>query len=317
MKKRLKPLSKKGIISDMLYLIIDIIFIMVIFIAIVGWIDDQLEDTLFEKRFLARDLALTVDTMQAFNNVLYVSYPRETFWFDYRISANKVFVSEKSSFPNHVEASFPFVQDKSIAIEETTLSPKEKPKIREGLLDKYLNIQNYFSTSVPEIKEENKVKIGFLRAGTELKMGDKKTLEQDSNVVFCQSSKKSPNLLQKSVAVGRMQNKGDDKKDTNLLKSNIIVSILHTKDNTPEKYVKIYIPYNSPYFSDSNSLACSIMNAISSDIKSISDVKGFSIIPKEADWLFADRVHLVIELVNIDIGLGNLESQISLIAEKY
>ncbi|MBN2421880.1 hypothetical protein JXB41_01520 [Candidatus Woesearchaeota archaeon] len=78
-----------------LWTLIDLFVLLVIVIAFFFEIYTISKNTWFEKRFLAKDIAMMVDTVYASPADVVVVYPQNTLWFSFKFEKNKITVFDR------------------------------------------------------------------------------------------------------------------------------------------------------------------------------------------------------------------------------
>jgi len=100
----------------------------VIFIGLISFVDDIRDNSLFEKMFLARDLAILIDTLYVAPGSVDVNYLKDTFWFSYHFAPGKVEVYDETDGIDLRRETYFFVEDNNIFFEEKELSYEEEPE---------------------------------------------------------------------------------------------------------------------------------------------------------------------------------------------
>ncbi|MBN1501914.1 hypothetical protein JW930_00080 [Candidatus Woesearchaeota archaeon] len=113
--------SKRG--SMTLWTLVDLFMLAVIVLAFLFQIWLISQSTLFERRFLARDMALLIDTVYASPNNLDIRYPQNTLWFSLLFENSKVSVTDKRKEDLPLSASYYFTEDTSINFVYKQLDP--------------------------------------------------------------------------------------------------------------------------------------------------------------------------------------------------
>ena len=98
--------KKAGIFEKPIWFVIDLVVALVVFLIAVRYVDFQLDQTTFEKRYLANDIALLVDALYASPHPVVYAYPQQTFWFTYGFQKNGIIVSENTLLASKAGAAF-------------------------------------------------------------------------------------------------------------------------------------------------------------------------------------------------------------------
>ncbi len=88
-------MDKKAQLPKSIFTLIDLFILAVMVFAFFYQIYLISASTWFEKRYLAKDIALSVDTLYASPYDITIAYPHETFSFSYRFSKNSVTVFDR------------------------------------------------------------------------------------------------------------------------------------------------------------------------------------------------------------------------------
>ncbi|MFH2019890.1 MAG: hypothetical protein ABIJ34_00600 [archaeon] len=119
-------LHKRGQTNEVLWWLINLFFLAVILMSILYVINSLLNNNNFEKRYLAKDLALVMNNLHSAPNNVFFVYTENEFDFDVRFEKNKVTVYN----PKEGELtgkSYPFIEDEGLKI--------RYKKIKSSLVD--------------------------------------------------------------------------------------------------------------------------------------------------------------------------------------
>ncbi|MFW6449480.1 MAG: hypothetical protein ACOCZ6_00370 [Nanoarchaeota archaeon] len=159
-------LNKRGV-KKSLWTIVDIVFITILILAVFPFINDVKEDTYFEKKFLSKDMALLLNTLQYVPGDVHLMYPDYAPYEDYvyNFEDEKVSVSEsKEAIGGWSYLSF-FYFDNTFLIKNFD-TVKEPSSIYFSKLEDSVNIdtsmQGFGEVSCPKpsgakIEEEGRV----------------------------------------------------------------------------------------------------------------------------------------------------------------
>ena len=131
--------SKKAQTDDMMWWLIDIIFLAVIILSASVFIDKLGSETSFQKKFLANDMALLIDTLYAVPGNVYVDYPQNTMWFNVGIKNGVVEVYDKEDKDLQGESAY-FVEETERPVGEKSFSPIEGYTDKRSFIQRYLPI---------------------------------------------------------------------------------------------------------------------------------------------------------------------------------
>ena len=124
--------GKKGISDEVFFNIFELILAMIVIVSLLKFINDVSEQTIFEKNYLARDMALLINTLYtAPGDVSYI-YNEDTanFKFIYGFMPNKVEVYEKEEALQQNHPFYPFAENKKIKFGYDKIEYKEDLRIR-------------------------------------------------------------------------------------------------------------------------------------------------------------------------------------------
>jgi hypothetical protein len=140
--------SKKG--DDFLITATTVEFILILIIVglIILIIAREQQSDKFEKRFLARDMGMFIDSLYASPNPVLVKYPQETKGYSYKMESGKVTVYKESQTIALGE-SYPFSEQTSILFvpKDITLTDKKE----EDSVDEILIIFKKSKTQIEPI----------------------------------------------------------------------------------------------------------------------------------------------------------------------
>ncbi len=139
-----KRLNKKAGMNDLLLKsLTNLVLLAIILAALLAYVRDVVTDKTFEKNFLARDVALTLDALYAAPNDAYVDYSTEEGIFTFDFQQNKVTVSnakqqeteeqkplEKELAIDISKGEYHFAEDKDIYLEHVAIT-SDKLKLRK------------------------------------------------------------------------------------------------------------------------------------------------------------------------------------------
>jgi len=132
--------SKRGEIVEVVLMPAMIMLLaFAVFLVMFNWVGKIGETTTFQKEFLAKDIALLIDSLYTVPGQAVVYYSKKTFNFTIEISENKVEVYENKS--DFFKKSFYFTEDPSIPIDYKVIGPSEEPLVfskRERKMVEYL-----------------------------------------------------------------------------------------------------------------------------------------------------------------------------------
>lgn len=225
----------EGIETEIYYTIFEIVLVGIVVVALFAYIDSIRKDTMFEKTYLAKDLALMMDTIYAAPGNLRLSY-----------SHQKLNISEFN---------FNFINQKAAVVESNI----------EGALElKYpFAADSYFLDEIDQIKVQKEIPIQ--KTGESIKI--KNVLPQKLNLLSCPAkelqklSSDKIYVSQESINEIKIPLKatlqlGDSITD----ETEAIIGFHATTEQTD--VIEAYVNANSPFAVESKQIACKIINNI-------------------------------------------------------
>ncbi len=124
--------GKKGISDEVFFNIFELILAGIVIFSLYNFINDVSEKTIFEKNYIARDMALLVNTLYAAPGDVSYIYNEDTdkFKFVYGFMPNKVEVYEKEEALQQNHPFYPFAENKKMMFDYGTIEYKEDSRIR-------------------------------------------------------------------------------------------------------------------------------------------------------------------------------------------
>lgn len=128
-------LKNKRASEDVLSLTTVIEFILLLLVAglIAMIIIRETNNDTFEKRFLAKDIAMFIDTLHASPNTILVRYPEDTFQYTYEFKKPKVTIYKENQ--KELSETFVFSMQKDIIFIDKKIAPADNVKIVDGSED--------------------------------------------------------------------------------------------------------------------------------------------------------------------------------------
>ncbi len=322
--------SKKGAVIDILMHPAFITFVAVLVLLYLLWFVNGLgSDLTFEKKYLATDIALTMDSLLASrdNVVLYYLPQRKEFnpKFNYDFKKNRITVYQESK-PESSAGKYFFTSDPSIKLKEITLSFKPPfvlprfAKIGNKILvddvhDPKHNI-NILLLSCPEKKfEYGNITLdpghGF---NEDLNQGSEGfTTNKLKEYVLTREISSIAKILDTYQFLGDLTRDSDidlsiDDRRTRIQDS--LISVHVGSYSNFDNIIKAYVNYDSYAQKASLKLACELVNEVSSALidKKIK-ITGIAVIPvipaqksdKEFSILVQDKPAVMLEIGNINV----------------
>jgi N-acetylmuramoyl-L-alanine amidase len=322
--------SKRGEVADLLMHPAFVIFMAFSVLLYLLWFAHGIgTEQTFEKKFLATDMALTIDSLLAAkdNVILYYLPQGEDFEskFNYSFDKNQVIVFEDKNIEKNAGRYY-FTSDPSITMKKTSLIFKE-PFIlpRFALLGNELFINDAHDPKQKlnmYLLECPSKKLGFNKVT--LDPGHGYTAEsRQGNTGFSSEDRKEYILTREIAGITKrldtvdilsdLTRDGDFALSINDRKSRVkdaVISIHIGSYSTRDNFIKAYINYDSNKRDESLKLACELVNQISSNlIENNIKITGIAVIPiipekkQDEQWniLVEDKPAVFLELGNIKI----------------
>jgi N-acetylmuramoyl-L-alanine amidase len=320
--------SKRGEVADLLMHPVFVIFVAFSVLLYLLWFAHGVGSAqTFEKKFLATDLALTIDSLLAAkdNVILYYLPQGKEFTpkFNYSFDKNQVIIFEGKQIESNAGRYY-FTSDPAISMKKTSLMFKEPFVLpRFALLGNELLIDdahdpkkrlNMYLLSCPSKK------LSFKKVTLDPGHGYTADLRQGS--IGFSSGNRKEYILTREIAgmaqsldtvevLSELTRDGDFALSINDRKSrarDVLISIHIGSYNTNDNFIKAYINYNSNKRDESLKLACELINQISSNlIENNIKITGTAIIPiipekksdEQLNILVEDKPAVLLELGNI------------------
>ena len=133
--------NRKGLSHEIFFNAFELVLAVIIAIALFLFISDIAEQTIFEKNYLVRDLALVINTLYAAPEEIVYNYEEDTSKFILDFTENKVTVFRKEEEKTNTNIFYLFAENKNTPFRYKTISIDEKDnKIGFFKLDKYLDV---------------------------------------------------------------------------------------------------------------------------------------------------------------------------------
>jgi len=121
---------KRGMTHESFFNIFDILMVATVIVAILLFINDVVQQTIFEKNYMARDMSILINTLYAAPGEVVYNYNENVQGFIFDIADNNVNVYRKQD-KDTLNVFYPFAKNNNIPIQDKTLSyEKERVKIK-------------------------------------------------------------------------------------------------------------------------------------------------------------------------------------------
>ena len=139
--------SKKGMTHELFFNVFELVLASIVLLAILYFIHDIANQTIFEKNYLARDLSVLLNTIYAAPGDVAYDYNENIAGLTFDFIGNKVQVHSKEGDSSNVF--YPFAKNDLLTFQDKTLSyDKDSVKI------KFLKSQESVSVDKPELIEK-------------------------------------------------------------------------------------------------------------------------------------------------------------------
>ena len=137
--------DRKGISHEIFFNVFELVLAFIVVLALFTFVNDVAKQTIFEKNYLSRDLAILVNTVYAAPGDLEYTYNenagKSIFIFDFKPDKIEIYGQEEKESSVHVY--YPFAENKNIPFRYKTLnSDKERVKIEFFKTNEYLDVDN-------------------------------------------------------------------------------------------------------------------------------------------------------------------------------
>jgi hypothetical protein len=112
---------KKASVKDLMRTIIGMIILLIVIALLFLKAYKEGQDTKYDKLFLAKDIAMFVDSIYASPNELVIKYPQNTYDYSYKFEESKITVFKKSE-SEILGQSYIFSEEKNIKFEYKTIN---------------------------------------------------------------------------------------------------------------------------------------------------------------------------------------------------
>ena len=115
--------GKKGISDEIFFNVFEIILAIIVIVSLLNFINDVSEQTIFEKDYLARDMALLINTLYTAPGDVSYTYnenaPKSKFIYEFSPNKVEVYGKEEALQQNH--PFYMFAENKYISLAYTTI----------------------------------------------------------------------------------------------------------------------------------------------------------------------------------------------------
>lgn len=290
--KKAQAQSTEEIMTLIIAMVIAVVVIMLELLYMIGGLKDN---TFFEKSFLERDLANTIDSLYISPGNIVVDYDKDTKLFSFKFDKNSVNVYEKLDILHPDNIVYYFTPDK-----KTIHSTMElKPVFRDD-----------------KISEENlieKVNLRFAKTDKRLQINKKESLMPNMNELECNEVENAQKFfVSYSKGFNDIKDIDDVKERNHAINYDVFVWYYSgSYDDLTKNTVKAFIS-SDVNIAENKRLACLILNQFLSKFKTIADennlqdVTGVAIIPIDSWQMISQENYLAVLL---EIGNKNIPEE--------
>ncbi len=163
--------KKAGIFEKPIWFVIDLVVALVVFLIAMRYVDFQLDQTTFEKRYLANDIALLVDALHVSPYPLIYTYPQPTLWFTYDFKKNGIIVSDKGLLASKGASSF--TPDAKAPFPEKELVPEKPITDPSSVIKTLFKPLSWITSSKFALPEGSSVTLSFFRTPSSIDVAEK------------------------------------------------------------------------------------------------------------------------------------------------
>jgi hypothetical protein len=303
---------KGDIPSQALFFLFEVLMVMVVLVALLSYVDSLRKSTLFEKNYLSRDIALTLDTLGTLpGNIfyLYSNYRVNLSKFDIDFTNNLVSVNDKGQQSGMI--SFQYAQNMLLRQDIFQSSYKNIDLLKAGntFSSRHSTNLEQFSTLFYEPEENNNTKVLFDPFNGSSDETTKKTfgilkiidgqfkIQPDSFRMTRDDSTTVSDISSKNQLINKFE-------------PYAIIGITIGSYNLDKNYIKAYYNVETKQIKNTTKFASFILNSISAKINDRGIIDGLGIIPINTNELEADSQMQMLKNDNVAIVLeiGNIQS---------
>jgi len=117
--------GKRGnILNEMFFSIFQLVILAFILIGLKVWVDNVVSDETFERNFMARDVALLIDTVYTAPGNVEVDYPQNTRHLNFTFEPNLVRITHPDETASVPPAVYPFAEDLAVPFAYSSVAPE-------------------------------------------------------------------------------------------------------------------------------------------------------------------------------------------------
>jgi hypothetical protein len=303
---------KGDIPSQALFFLFEILMVMVVLVALLSYVDSIKKNTLFEKNYLARDIALTLNTLGTVpGNIFYLySNPKvELKNFDIILNNNFAGVKEKEEKSNIV--SFPYADNTLFNLKiDPPGSAQNIELLKSGKTFSTRHSSNIGQLNIfylPEQKDNQKI-VFDIQNGI-----DDETTKKIFDIYGGINSQYSlkPDLIRTARAdISIPYSYAETDRILSEFKPYAAVSLNIGSYSKTKNYIKAYYNAESPWKSNITKFASFIINSVSEKLNDHSTIDGTGIIPINTKNINANSQMQILknDMVVIVLEIGNIQN---------
>jgi len=122
--------NKKGISHDLFFNVFELILAAIVIIALLQFVNDVAEQTIFAKNYFARDMSLLVNALYAAPGDVAYIYNEDTSKFIFGFSNNKLTVYEQGDSEDNRNIFYFYAENENFPFQDATLRHEEGRRIK-------------------------------------------------------------------------------------------------------------------------------------------------------------------------------------------
>ena len=136
--------NRKGLSHELFFNVFELVLASIVLLSLLYFVNDIAKQTIFEKNYMARDIAVLLNTLYAAPGEVTYNYNEKVEYFSFDFSNNEVKVYGKDD-KESTNIFYPFAQNKNVPFQDKKLTyEKESVKI------KFQKSRDFMSASKPD-----------------------------------------------------------------------------------------------------------------------------------------------------------------------
>jgi hypothetical protein len=122
--------NKKGISHDLFFNVFELILAAIVIIALLQFVNDVAEQTIFAKNYFARDISILVNALYAAPGDVDYIYNEDTSKFIFDFNSNRLTVYEEKDPEDNRNIFYFYAENKNYPFQDTALSHEDGRRIK-------------------------------------------------------------------------------------------------------------------------------------------------------------------------------------------